>query len=73
LVLSTLAGYVTRWRRDHPEAESGREWVAVEVAESGAGTGSGLVLLLGRGRRIEIGRGFDAVTLQELLRALEPG
>jgi transposase len=34
---------------------------------------SGLELLLGGGRRLRVGPGFDAPTLQRLLRALEEG
>ena len=57
------------------EAGGKSRWVAVELgghrpmARNGAD--SGLALALPGGRRIEIGRGFDAGTLRQLVRALE--
>ena len=63
---NALARYVKRRR----EAAAGQRWVAVEVAAGGA-TGSGLSVALGGGRRIEVGRGFDAATLRQLVTALE--
>jgi hypothetical protein len=33
---------------------------------------SGLAVVLAGGRRIEVGRGFDAKTLEQLVRLLEP-
>ena len=72
LSLATLARY--RKRRAQLPASAGR-WVAVEVAGGRKGldaeASSGLALALPRGRRIEIGRGFDAGTLLQLVRALE--
>ena len=44
--------------------------MAVEIAEDGA-SGSGLSVVLGGGRRITVGRGFDAATLQRVVTALE--
>jgi transcriptional regulator with XRE-family HTH domain len=73
LSLATLARYRKR-RAQLPAASAGR-WLAVEVAGGrnglDAGASSGLALALPRGRRIEIGRGFDAGTLRQLVRALE--
>ena len=73
LSLATLARYRKR-RAQLPSASAGR-WLAVEVADGrkglDAGAGSGLGLALPRGWRIEIGRGFDAGTLRQLVRALE--
>ena len=73
LSLATLARYRKR-RAQLPAAPAGR-WLAVEVADGrkglDAGASSGLALALPRGRRIEIGRGFDAGTLRQLVRALE--
>ena len=49
--------------------------MAVEVsgvsAAVGNGTTSGLAIALAGGRRIEVGRGFDAHTLVQLLGVLE--
>jgi hypothetical protein len=73
LCLSTLSRYRQRFRDNVAEA-GGTRWVAVEVSrESGAtGTmGSGLAVVVGRGRKIEVGRGFDAPTLVELMKVLE--
>jgi len=71
--LATLARY--RKRRAQGGSAPGDGWVAVEVSaghprpESGAG--SGLVVALPGGRRIEVGCGFDARTLAQLLAELE--
>jgi hypothetical protein len=49
--------------------------VAVEVTDSriasGFGGAAGLSVILSGGRRIDIARGFDAVTLDRLLERLE--
>lgn len=75
LALSTLARYRRRLRTAPGEAGGGR-WLAVELAGPGAaggnGLGSGLAVVLSGGRRIEVGIGFDAATLGNLLRLLEP-
>ena len=68
--VKTLARYVKRYRQQQAQAEGTPRWVAVEMAESSAG-GSGLSVVLGGGRRIEVGRGFDAATLRQLVTALE--
>ena len=73
LSLSTLA----RYRRRQPQQASGgagggKRWLAVEVVGPTVGDSvSGLAVLLAGGRRIEIGRGFDARTLRQLVLALE--
>lgn len=76
LPLSTLSRYRNRRVRQGETAGVTR-WVAVEVAgpdqrKSSTG-GSGLAVEWARGWRIEIGRGFDPVTLAQLLRVLERG
>lgn len=71
LCLATLSRYRKRLREMGGEA-SGGQWVAVEVSGSCAGRAhSGLSVVLGRGRKIEVGRGFDAATLVELMSVLE--
>lgn len=74
LNISTLDAYRKRLRQSQPEAGGAGRWVAVEVAsgrpEAGAPT-SGLAVVLGQGRRIEVSRGFDAATLEQLLSVLE--
>ena len=73
LSLATLARYRKRQTQGSPAA--GNRWVEVKesvgrlVQEDGAS--SGLAVALPSGRRIEIGRGFDAHTLVLLLSVLE--
>jgi thiamine monophosphate kinase len=67
-----------KWQRQaQGEAEAGNRWLAVEVsgvgATAGRGTFSGLAIALPGNRRIEVGRGFDAPTLVQLLGVLERG
>jgi hypothetical protein len=73
LSLATLARY--RKRRSQGNPGSGDRWVAVEVSAASpapeGGVSSGLAVALQGGRRIEIGRGFDAPTLVKLLGVLE--
>jgi hypothetical protein len=74
LSLATLARY-RKQQRQQGEAATGNRWLAVEVSGVGAAvgseTGSGLAVALAGGRRIEVGRGFDAPTLVRLLGVLE--
>src|SRR5258708_5971046 len=74
LSLATLARYRKRQRQTQGEAASGNRWLAVEVSGVSAtvsGPGSGLAISLPGGRRIEVGRRFDAPTLVQLLGVLE--
>ena len=77
LSLSTLARYRRRQEQTAGEGPDGKRWLAVEVSGSAAVAGgeraSGLAVVLPGGRRIEVGRGFDADTLQRLLAAVERG
>ncbi len=72
LSLSTLNRYCKR--RQGGAGAVGR-WVAVELSganpATGGGGNSGLTVMLSSGRRIEIGRSFDASTLQRLMVLLE--
>jgi hypothetical protein len=73
LSLATLSRYRKRLRETGGET-GGSRWVAVEVSRSNAvsgGAGSGLSVVIGRGRKIEVGRGFDAPTLVGLMKVLE--
>ena len=70
---ASLARYL---HRQAPGAVvSGDRWVAVEVSAGGprlgSGASSGLAVTLPGGRRIEVGCGFDARTLAQLLGVLE--
>jgi hypothetical protein len=71
--LATLSRYRKRQAQD--KVAPGNRWLAVEVSGNGAtevsGAGSGLTVALRGGRRIEVGCGFDAPTLVELLSLLE--
>jgi len=75
LSLATLARYRKRQRQAAGEAAGAGRWLAVEVSRPGPvasnGAASGLAVVLACGRRIEIGRGFDAPTLVQLLELLE--
>ena len=73
LSLATLARYCKR--QPQGETAPGDRWIAVEVTASApalaGAAGSGLAVSLPGGRRIEVGRGFDAHTLVQLLGVLE--
>ena len=73
LSLATLARYRKRQAQGDGAPES--RWLAVEIAGSSAElqtkASSGLTVGLAHGRRIEIGRGFDARTLAQLVVVLE--
>jgi len=73
LSLATLARYRKRRAQSSPPPEN--RCVAVEVSAGrpslDSPASSGLAVALPDGRRIEIGRGFDAPTLARLLAALE--
>jgi hypothetical protein len=69
LALSTLARYQTRRRQEQRGDLPGR-WVAVELA-SPQPADRGLAVVLANGRRVEVGRGFDAGTLTQLVSVLE--
>lgn len=75
LSLSTLARYRRRQQQAGGEAAEGNRWLAVEVSGSAAVAGgeraSGVAVVLPDGRRIEVGRGFDADTLKRLLAVVE--
>lgn len=62
------------YKRDGSEA--GSRLVRVKVVgkkDGGRGTGerTGVTVVVGRGRRIEIGMGFDGVTLEQVVTVLE--
>lgn len=77
LSLSTLARYRRRQEQAAGEGAEGKRWLAVEVSGSvvlgGGERASGLAVVLPGGRRIEVGRGFDADTLQRLLAVVGRG
>jgi hypothetical protein len=73
LSLATLARYRKRQAQDGPAP--GNRWLPVEVSAGrpalGGPASSGLAVALRSGRRIEVGLGFDAPTLAQLLDVLE--
>ncbi len=75
LSLSTLSRYRRRQQQTAGDAAEGKRWLAVEVSGSAAVAAgekaSGLAVVLPGGRRIEVGRGFDADTLKRLLAVVE--
>ena len=77
LSLSTFARYRRRQEQAAVEVAGGKRWLAVEVSGSSARMGgeiaSGLVIVVSGGRRIDVGRGFDAETLKRLLAVVERG
>jgi len=68
--LNALARYLKRYRQQSAPHNETPRWLAVELAQPST-PASGLTLLVGAGRRIEVGRGFDSATLEQLLSALE--
>jgi hypothetical protein len=71
LALSTLERYRRRRQQEQSEGASPSQWVAVELSQP-YHAGSGLAIVLSGGRRIEVGLGFDAKTLERLVSLLEP-
>ncbi len=72
LAWSTLARYRRRREQGRDEGAGPGRWLAVELSGAHPADASGLAVVLAGGRRIEVGRGFDAQTLQQLVRLLEP-
>ena len=73
LSLATLVRYRKRQTQGSPAV--GNRWVEVKESAGrpalGGPAGSGLAVALRGGRRIEVGRGFDAHTLAQLVDVLE--
>jgi hypothetical protein len=74
LSLATLGRHLRRRQRNG--AAQGGEWLAVELRGPNLAAGSrpadsGLAVVLSSGRRIEIGREFDANALRQVIRSLE--
>ena len=72
LALSTLAQYQRRRKQAQDEGTGPSRLLAVELSGAHPADASGLAVVLAGGRRIEVGRGFDARTLEQLVSLLEP-
>jgi hypothetical protein len=72
LALSTLARYQRRREQGQDEGAGPSRWLAVELSGAHPAGASGLAVVLTGGRRIEVGRGFDTQTFQQLVSLLEP-
>lgn len=71
---STLDRHLRKQRAQDQGSRAGNRFLAVEVrtaTASSASHGSGVVVALTNGRRIEVNRGFDAATLRHLLTVLD--
>ena len=68
---ATLSRYLTRRQQHSRKAGQRNRLVPAEVSGVGAAAGSSLTIVLSAGRRVEVGRGFDAPALRQLLSALE--
>ena len=71
LALSTLARYRRRREQGQDRGAGPSRWLTVELSGAHPAGASGLAVVLTGGRRIEVGRGFDAQTLQQLVSLLE--
>ena len=72
LPLKTLARYLARFRKQssqNREQTTSQRFVTVEVASPRSG--GELTVLLSGGLRIEVKRGFDTLTLRQLVTALK--
>ena len=72
LALSALGRYQRRREQGQVEGAGPSRWLAVELSGAHPAGASGLAVVLTGGRRIEVGRGFDTLTLQQLVSLLEP-
>ena len=71
VAVSTLDAYRSGRRQGVRDTPGPARWVAVEVSGAQRSEASGLAVVLANGRRIEVGRGFDAGTITQLLPLLE--
>jgi len=72
---STLYRYLRKQHSPQKLAPA-NQLVPVELVDVGGATGNrcvGLAVVIGNGRRIEVGQAFDAATLKRLLAVLDQG
>ena len=70
LAPSSLTRYQRRRQQEQKGGSADGRWLAVELSLPGD-TASGLAVVLASRRRIEVTRGFDAHTLEQLVGLLE--
>jgi hypothetical protein len=68
--LKSLSRYLTLHRRAAKSERREQRWVKVEV-DAPSAEKTGLLVVVGNDRRIEIRSGFEGATLRELVRVLE--
>ncbi len=67
---NTFNRYMQRYGRRWMDTGNQQQLITVEIAET-APLRTEIAVVLARGRRVEVSRGFDAETLQEVVAALE--
>jgi hypothetical protein len=67
---NTFNRYMQRYSGQPAAAGNAQQLVAVEIVNREAFRAE-VIVVLPRGRRVEVARGFDATTLQQVVTALE--
>jgi hypothetical protein len=70
VALNTFNRYMRRYGGRRFEGDQHQQLVAVEIADARMFHAE-VAVVLARGRRVEVARGFDAQTLQRVVAALE--
>jgi hypothetical protein len=66
--LNTLNRYMRRY--GHAKAEKAQQLIRIDVARA-AGFRAEVTVVLEHGRKVEVAKGFDAMTLEQAVRVLE--
>jgi hypothetical protein len=69
VAINTLNRYIRRYGHGTTTAEP-QQLIRIDIAES-AGVCAALTVVLRRDRRIEVAKGFDTTTLEQVVRVLE--
>jgi hypothetical protein len=67
---NTFNRYMQRYGAHRCEGDQQQQLIAVEIVDAQVFRAE-VVVVLARGRRVEVARGFDAPTLQQVVAALE--
>ena len=70
VAMNTFNRYMQRYGGRREKHKAAQQLVPVEIIDS-VPLRAEVVVVLARGRRVEVGRGFDAKTLQQVVSALE--